>query len=122
MSVLLIEPDALLGDVYGTALERAGHTVAWARGGQQAVMLADSTTPDVVVLELQLPGHGGVEFLYEFRSYQEWQKVPIIFHTLAFDQHLTITPELGVVAYLYKPATNLQQLIRTVNEAALVQA
>ncbi len=116
MNILLIEPDTLLGKVYVKALEQAGHTVAWVKGAQQAIALADMTTPDAVVSELQLPGHGGIEFLYEFRSYPEWQAIPVILHTLVMTREMVFPDELGVVEQLYKPATSLKQLVRAVDE------
>jgi len=121
MNVLLIEPDYMLGTIYKEALEHAGHTVTWRQNAQSAVHATDTSTPDVIVLELQLPRHSGVEFLYEFRSYPEWQEIPIILHTLVPEQALQDRQKqfepLGVTQYLYKPMTSLQQLVRAVNEA-----
>lgn len=123
MNVLLIEPNSLLGDVYRRALTARGHTVRWCRDAQAAVHAADGTTPDVVLLELQLPKHSGIEFLYEFRSYPEWQGVPVILHTLVPEQELESQRHhfgpLGIAAYLYKPQTSLVQLGRAVDETSL---
>lgn len=120
--VLLLEPDNFLGDIYAKALERAGHTVVWAKNAQQAIASADAQRPDVVVLELQLPGHGGVEFLYEFRSYPEWQGVPVVLHTfVALQNASALPPELGIMRHLYKPVTTLQALIRAVSETLPVR-
>lgn len=119
MKVLLIEPSNLLGDVYKKALEQAGHEVVWSKSAQEAILNADSTSPDVVVLELQLPGHSGVEFLYEFRSYTEWQDIPVVLHTLVPQQNEKALSQLNIVKYLYKPATTLRQLIRAVDEVVL---
>lgn len=118
MNVLLIEPDSVLRSTYSRALEQAGHATVSARDAQQAILFADTTTPDVVVLELQLPGHSGIEFLYEFRSYPEWQHAPVILHTFIAGLELTSRAELGVAEYLYKPASNLRQLVRAVNGVA----
>ncbi len=68
MHILLIEPDRLQAASYRGALERAGHRVAHAVSAQNAVHEADAKMPYLVVLELQLPVHNGVEFMYEFRS------------------------------------------------------
>lgn len=124
MHVLLIEPDRIQAQVYGQALARAGHTVAHATSAQGAVGLADKQTPDVVVLELQMPQHNGVEFLYEFRSYPEWLAVPVVVHTFVpiteLAQAATLRHELGVVRMLYKPATNLTGLCEAVRSAVPV--
>lgn len=114
MHVLLIEPDKLQAAVLSSALERQGYTVAHAVSAQSAVHMADEQTPHVVVLELQLPRHNGVEFLYEFRSYSEWLHIPVVVHTYVPERELepaaTLKKELGVVQVLYKPATSLTRL------------
>lgn len=121
MHILLIEPDRPLGRMYTGVLQSHGHTVSLAAGAQSAIMAADASRPDVVVLELQLAEHSGIEFLYEFRSYAEWQSVPVIVHSMvapqAFqDSRRILMEQVGVVAYLYKPETTLAQLV-TVLEA-----
>lgn len=117
--ILLIEPDRLLGKKYQTALVAKGHQVTHCRSGQAAIQAADEQTPELVVVELQLQGHNGVEFLYEFRSYPEWQSVPVIAHSLVPLEALQPGNSfalLGIQSYLYKPATKLRQLIMNVDE------
>ena len=119
-NIILIEPDPILAKIYTAALKDAGHNVAYSRHAQSAVHLADQKPPQLIILELQLPGHNGIEFLYEFRSYPEWQDVPVILHTLVrtrdLEAQLPRFEHLGIVGYLYKPATNLRQLVQSVNE------
>lgn len=126
-NVLLIEPDAVLGKTYRQALEHAGHLVAVAQAAQPALNAAEDFGPDIVVLELQLATHNGVEFLHEFRSYSEWQDVPVIVHTNTAPHLLALVGEalrrdLGARAVLYKPRTSLRQLIRTVSDCLRVSA
>jgi CheY-like chemotaxis protein len=117
--VLLLEPDKLLAKTYQQALAHAGYEVYYAASGQDAIDVADEITPDLVILELQLPAHNGLEFIYEFRSYGEWQKVPIIVNTTIPPQDLALVAstshkELGVKVWHYKPQTSLQALLRSV--------
>lgn len=120
MNILLIEPNRLLATAYRQALEQAGHTVAWQQAAQAAISAADAQQPDVIVLELQLAGHSGVEFLYELRSYTDWQTIPIVVHSFVPEENLVLQhhqlKQLGIATILYKPATTLKQLIRAVNE------
>jgi DNA-binding response OmpR family regulator len=117
VNILLLEPDSILGATYQRALEQAGHVVAWSRNAEEAVDLVDRDAVDVVILELQLPGHGGIEFLYEFRSYPEWQSVPVILHTFVPPRDVVIPMGLNVAAHAYKPETSLKQLVGYVSEA-----
>lgn len=119
MHILLIEPDAVLARTYQSALQTEGHSVAHATGAQQAIIVADDQTPDLVILELQLPSHNGIAFLQEFQSYSDWADVPVIFHTYVpartnGDAHKIMRHEYGVEHWLYKPQTTLAQLLATV--------
>ena len=66
MHILLIEPSRLLAEQYCRFFESRGHSIAWREDAQGGVIAADEQKPDVVIVELLLAGHSGVEFLYEF--------------------------------------------------------
>jgi DNA-binding response OmpR family regulator len=119
--VLLLEPNTLLAAAYTQALQHAGHKVTHRSSGQAAVEAADAASPDIVVLELQLTAHNGIEFLHEFRSYPDWQKVPVVINTLLPPSRIALAEEalrrdLGVGAILYKPRASLQDLLRVIRE------
>jgi DNA-binding response OmpR family regulator len=80
-NILLIESDKILASNLTQFFKRAGHYVAWHVDPQEAILTADKSQPDVVVLELLLAGRSGIEFLYEFRSYPEWQALPVIIYS-----------------------------------------
>lgn len=118
--ILLIEPDHVLAETYQLALEAAGHTVSVCATAQTAVQSADQVKPDLVILEIQLVEHSGIEFLYEFRSYPDWQNIPVLIQSQVppseFSDNLELLKnELYVVNYLYKPQTNLKKLLETIN-------
>ncbi len=118
-NILLIEPDHSLARAYKQALEIAGHQVLVSSSAQTAVDAADEVRPDVVVMELQLIAHSGIEFLYEFRSYADWQDIPVIVLSKVPPAEFnrcsrTMREHLGVSAYCYKPQTDLKQLSHVV--------
>ncbi|HEY5442044.1 MAG TPA: response regulator [Candidatus Saccharimonadales bacterium] len=117
--ILLIEPDRRLGETYTQALTADGHQVVTVPGAQAAITAADAARPDIVIIELQLVEHSGIEFLYEFRSYIDWQTIPVIIHSQVppaefSDSRQLLETELGVHTYLYKPRTSLRQLLAQV--------
>lgn len=118
--VLLVEPDFVLARAYGQALTSAGHQVKLAQDAQSAVNAIDAARPDLIILEVQLPAHNGIEFIYELRSHGDWQSIPIILLSqlplarLNIDKHKLAS--LGIVGYSYKPQTNLQKLVDMVDE------
>lgn len=125
--ILMLEPDALLGNMYREVSEHSGHTFRRVVSAQQAVYAVDEREPDVIITELQLVAHSGIEFLYELRSYAEWQHIPVVIHSLVppceFDDSMQLLRNmLGVRLYLYKPHTTLQMLLRAVRDVVDVPA
>lgn len=123
--ILLIEPDRVLAVTYKKSFESAGHSVDIASSAQAAITAADNIKPDAVILELQLINHSGIEFLYEFRSYDDWRKVPVIILSniplAEFDgSHDLLVRELGVETYLYKPTTSIKRLLSVINQSKVL--
>jgi len=119
--IILLEPDRILAETYHAACKQAGHTLVPCASAQAAVLAADQQKPDLVIVELQLIEHSGIEFLYEFRSYPEWQSVPLIIHSqvppaeFASNWQL-FRDQLNISHYLYKPQTSLRELLATVDQ------
>lgn len=127
MNILLLEPDRVLAGTYRQALQNAGHTVVMCASAQSAIFAADTIQPDLAIIELQLIEHSGIEFLYEFRSYPEWQHIPVVIQTTVppreFESSFEmLKDQLGVHSYHYKPLSNLRALLSTVEELAQAPA
>jgi len=114
MNVIIVEPDKRLASNYALALTGHGHDVRTATSAQQAIHLTDEQVPDVILLELHLKKHNGVEFLYELRSYADWQDIPVIVLSFVqpekFISDESFLQQLGVKEFLYKPGVSLQQV------------
>lgn len=118
MNLLLVEPDTTTARLIKRAFEKQGHTVRRAVSAQTAVDMMIEALPDAVVLEVQLGVHNGIEFLYEIRSYVDWQQVPVVVYSL--NQAVRHTRfrapfrRLGVKDVLYKPTASIDSLRRIV--------
>jgi CheY-like chemotaxis protein len=123
--ILLIDADKRLRETYAKSLQAAGHSVALAASAQGAVGELEAKKPELVVLELQLQGHSGVEFLQEMRSYPEWSDIPVLLHTFVPQDNLQNFKQAfrayGIVGYTYKPETSLQKLVNLVDGALQVK-
>jgi len=114
MNILLVEPNKILAQAYGNELQALGIKVAWAPGAESAIRLIDKKQPDIVVLEPKLAGHSGVEFLHEFRSYEDWQDIPVIIYSsvpeYSFGADEAVWQKFGVERYLDKSRVSIKQL------------
>lgn len=124
--VLLIEPDNVLAESVRLYLVHNGYDVSVAHDAQTAVHSADMAMPDIIILELQLAGHSGIEFLYEFRSYPDWKSLPVVLYSIVPPTRLSLHPalcaQLGITAHLYKPTTSLQKLERSIQRTIGVRS
>lgn len=125
MHILLIEPDRVVADcIIKAFLEKGDFTFSLAVTGDGAIIKADLEKPDVVISELMLAGHSGTEFLYEFRTYSDWEDVPIIiFTSLPVDANIFDSNDwkkLNISNALYKPRTSISELREAVLDAVLV--
>ncbi len=112
--VLVVEDVPSLQKLLVTMLRKAGHEVAAAANGQEAVDLVEREPFDIILMDIQMPGMNGLDAtrLIRAREAQSGAHVPIIAitaHTLAGDSHTCLAA--GADAYLRKPV-DLVQLLR----------
>lgn len=113
---LLIEHNRTLGLLYKKAIERDCSTnVVWFGDPQDAIAYCDKNRPDIIICDLFLNTHSGMEFLYEFRSYSDWQNVRIILITHHLESKKIISKkilkELGVEQFIFMPEKALRDLV-----------
>lgn len=99
--ILLVDDDALLRRSLGYNLEQAGYRVSTAANAEDAFPMATRDRPDLVLLDIGLPGMDGLDAL---RHFQDAMAVPVIFLTARrreFDEVLGL--ELGADDYITKP-------------------
>jgi DNA-binding response OmpR family regulator len=99
--ILLVDDDALLRRSLAFNLEQAGYRVSTAANAEDALAFARQDSPDLVLLDIGLPGMDGLDALRQFR---EQSGVPVIFLTARrreLDEALGL--ELGADDYVTKP-------------------
>jgi DNA-binding response OmpR family regulator len=99
--ILLVDDDALLRRSLAFNLEQAGYRVSTAANAENALTRAAQDHPDLVLLDIGLPGMNGLDALQHFRARMN---VPVIFLT-ARDRRLdeALGLELGADDYVAKP-------------------
>jgi DNA-binding response OmpR family regulator len=114
--ILIVDTDKILSANIRDYLRLNGHEIECCHDLQYAIDCADGACPDLVVLELLLSGRSGVEFLYEFRSYPDWQTIPVvIFTSRDLGKSMDGFRQLNISAYHNKSSTALRDLARTVD-------
>ncbi len=103
-TVLLVDDEDTLRRVMRDLLVRDGYDVVEARTGVEALDQVDRHAPDVVVLDLNLPGMDGYSVLSELRSRAATREIPVIVLTAKGDEDNEVRVfELGADDFLTKP-------------------
>ena len=103
-TILLVDDEDQLRRVMRDLLEREGYAVAEARDGVQALDEVDRHAPDVIVLDLNLPGLDGYSVLSQLRSREHTREIPVIVLTAKGDEDNEVRVfELGADDFLTKP-------------------
>jgi PleD family two-component response regulator len=112
---LLIEDDRDVGTLFQHVLDMAGYRSEIIYDGIEAMKRLSSLQPDVVLLDLQLPGISGIEILQRMRADERMKTIPVIVITAYpnYAKNLPIAPDL----FLLKPVdihdlSNLIQRLR----------
>lgn len=95
------------------ALTEAGHEILVAEGGRSALSLLEHTTPDLVLLDLIMPGMDGVATCKHLKARPECRDVPVIFMTAVDEPEQKLRAfDAGALDYITKPAYPPEVLAR----------
>jgi len=102
--VLLVDDEDQLRRAMRDLLERQGYTILEARDGAEALAEVDRGNPDVMILDLNLPGVDGYTVLSQIRSREVTRNLPVIVLTAKGDEDNEVRVlELGADDFLTKP-------------------
>lgn len=108
--VLVVDDDRTVAEVVGRYLERAGHEVVLVHDGPGALAQAVASPPDLVVLDVMLPGIDGIEVC---RRLRETSDVPVVMLTaLGAEVDRVLGLEVGADDYVTKPFSNRELVLR----------
>jgi DNA-binding response OmpR family regulator len=109
-AVLVVDDDVMVRDVVGRYLGRAGYHVTVAGDGEQALRAAEETPPDLVILDLMLPGLPGLEVCRRLRAAMA---VPVVMLTaLGEEEDRIVGLEMGADDYITKPFSPRELVLR----------
>ncbi len=113
--ILLAEDDQFLSTLLKNRLEReGGFQVYAAHSGEEALKAIETFKPDLVLLDIIMPGKTGFEVLEEMQAKPGVKPPVIIISNLGQDIDIQRGRELGVVDYFVKARTSIDDLINNI--------
>ncbi|HEX6489313.1 MAG TPA: response regulator [Candidatus Dormibacteraeota bacterium] len=114
--ILLIEDDPDIAQLYVLRLSRDGYVVDLATDGRRGLELAGEGLPDLVFLDLRLPGLDGLEVLRRLRDDTATQAIPVVVITNYDDPELRAQAKaLGAIEYVLKSRATPKSIALAVN-------
>jgi two-component system, OmpR family, phosphate regulon response regulator PhoB len=111
--ILVVEDERDISALVAYHLTKEGYRVRTAEGGQEALELAAAERPDLVILDLMLPGFSGFDVLTELRRRPELADVPVIVLTARRDEADRVKGlESGADDYVTKPFSPRELILR----------
>lgn len=102
-TILLIEPDAFLCDIYEKNLTMNGYKVISAKTGEKGIFLAQTKEPSLILLEVALGKENGFDILTRIKNDKKTKKIPVIIITkLGQKKDVEKGLILGAIDYLIK--------------------
>ncbi|TAN57746.1 response regulator transcription factor [Patescibacteria group bacterium] len=113
--IMIIEDDRFITQVYSTKLKEVGFDLAMVADGRDAVPAILNEKPDLVILDLMLPGKSGFDILRERMNSDELKKVPVIVITaLAQSKEREMALSLGAQDYIIKSDHSIQEIMQKI--------
>lgn len=113
--VFVVEDDPLLRNLLSIKLNKTSFPHEFSRDGKNIVPTIQQFKPDVIILDLMLPGISGFDVLKDLKSNDSLKNVPVVvFSNRDGAEDRVRAKELGAVSFYVKAMTDLSELIETI--------
>ena len=116
-TILIVDDEDSIREFYILGLKECGFSVLSAKNGLDGLKIAETQRPDVVVLDIVMPGLNGFEVCAKIREIPELSKTAVVFTSAkSYKSDIDRAMELGADVYLIKPF-EMNDLIRAIEGA-----
>lgn len=112
-TVLIVEDDKILQTMLKNALEGNGVIVLTANNGEDAIGILTETSPDLTLLDIDMPRLSGIDVLKRLREAGRHDRV-VMLTNLSSSDTIADAAEMGVTEYLVKADWEIDDIVRKV--------
>jgi two-component system, sensor histidine kinase and response regulator len=121
--ILVVDDQPANIQIVGAVLGKLGHEIIPASDGATALKRVALRMPDLILLDLLMPGMNGLEVCLQLKLNPEWKEIPVIFLSAADDKDLIVRAlNSGGVDYITKPFNQAELISRVRTQLALKTA
>lgn len=119
--ILIIDDSKMILRITSDILKKDGHNIITARNGKDGIELACTGTPDLIILDIEMPDMDGYDVLKELKKNEITKNIPVIMHSSRTKKEdIILAMKLGVIDYIAKNCSEI--LIRGKIKSSLIQA
>ena len=116
--ILIVDDEPDLLEVTTFRLKKNGYDVIVAADGQKALEIIEKDRPDLILLDLRLPGISGYDICRKLKSDDKFKHIPIVLFTASTGSHITDKmKDIHADGYLIKPFDSAE-LLKTIKKFA----
>lgn len=117
IKVLMIEDDSFFSELVLSKLAKEGCIPYSSANGEEALGLAEQYKPNIIILDLMLPGMQGEEVLKQLKAHTDLNHIPVIIFSNKSDQKdMEANIKSGASAFLIKSTTELNELVEIISK------
>lgn len=110
--ILVVEDDQFLASAYKLKLDKLGYDVRLAGDGDEALLLVETFSPDIILLDLVMPKRDGFSVLSELKSNDDWKNIPVLVASnLSQKDDIDRAMKMGAVGYVVKTGTSVEDFM-----------
>lgn len=114
--VLIVEDDSWQREHVARVLQKQGYETAQSAHALEAIDHIDTFHPDVIVLDMMLPGSNGLVLLHELQSHSDLASIPIVVMSTRTDLSMTELQPYGVKVVLDKTTMQLDDIVAAIRK------
>jgi DNA-binding response OmpR family regulator len=101
--IMLVEDDQFMATLLERKFEQQNHNIVRAASTTQAMELIEKKVPDIILLDIVLPGMDGISFLKELKASQKYNSIPVIITSnLGQPEEIEKGMQEGAIDYIVK--------------------
>jgi len=113
--IMWIEDDEFFSALMTKRLSETGCTLVFITTGEEAVKIVNEENPDLIILDVLLPGMGGFKVLEKIRSDEKLKNTPaMILSNIGGQENIDKAFSLGVEKYFIKTSISFQDIIKEI--------
>lgn len=121
--ILLVDDNVSNLQILGALLSKNGYEIAVAIDGEKALEFLKTDCPDLILLDIMMPGIDGYELCERIKSMEKLNEIPVLFLTALTDPDDIVKGfSAGAVDYISKPFNNAELLARVKTHIGLKKA